>query len=64
MKPVSSIPNSEGLSRSEAYDLAKQMRDEPPVDVVRKLFYALDIEGRCEWRKIVDYITSHPRPAD
>ncbi|MGC4095218.1 MAG: hypothetical protein QM756_46315 [Polyangiaceae bacterium] len=58
------FPTSEQMSRSEAFDLAKRFTAEPPADVTRKLFYALNLQGECSWPAIVDYLRRNPRPND
>ncbi|MFZ5890685.1 MAG: hypothetical protein ACOY0T_06505 [Myxococcota bacterium] len=57
------IATSEQLSRAEAFDLAARLPSEPPAEVTRKLFYALDLEGKCSWNAIVEYLRTHDRPS-
>lgn len=57
------ISTSEGLSREEAFDLAAGLTSEPPPEVTRKLFYALDLPGKCSWSAIVEYLRTHERPS-
>lgn len=57
------ISTSEQLSREEAFDLAAGLTSEPPPEVTRKLFYALDLRGKCSWSAILEYLRSNERPS-
>lgn len=57
------MSTSESLSREEAFDLAAGLTSEPPPEVTRKLFYALDLSGKCSWSAIVEYLRTHERPS-
>ena len=57
------ISTSEQLSRAEAFDLAASLTSEPPPEVTRKLFYALDLPGKCSWSAILEYLRTHERPS-
>lgn len=57
------IASSEELSREEAFELAAGLSSEPPPEVTRKLFYALDLSGKCSWNAIVEYLRHNDRPS-
>ena len=57
------ISSSEQLSREEAFELAAGLSSEPSPEVTRKLFYALDLSGKCSWSAIVEYIRHNERPS-